>query len=44
MGHDWDHGVPGSPYWQAIMRVCKPGALLLAFGGTRTYHRLCLRD
>ena len=23
------------------MRVCKPGALLLAFGGTRTYHRLC---
>ena len=40
MGHDWDHGVPGVPYWQAIMRVCKPGALLLAFGGTRTYHRL----
>jgi site-specific DNA-methyltransferase (adenine-specific) len=40
MGHDWDHGVPGVPYWQAIIRVCKPGALLLAFGGTRTYHRL----
>ncbi len=40
MGKDWDHGVPGVPYWQAIMRVCKPGALLLAFGGTRTYHRL----
>ena len=41
MGKGWDHGVPGVPYWQTIMRVCKPGALLLAFGGTRTYHRLC---
>ena len=40
MGHEWDHGVPGVPYWQAIQRVCKPGALMLAFGGTRTYHRL----
>ena len=36
----WDHDVPGQPYWRAIARVCKPGALLLAFGGTRTYHRL----
>jgi site-specific DNA-methyltransferase (adenine-specific) len=40
MGKGWDHGVPGPLYWQAIARVCKPGALLLAFGGTRTYHRL----
>jgi site-specific DNA-methyltransferase (adenine-specific) len=40
MGHEWDHGVPGIPYWEAIQRVCKPGALMLAFGGTRTYHRL----
>jgi site-specific DNA-methyltransferase (adenine-specific) len=40
MGHEWDHGVPGVPYWDAIQRVCKPGALMLAFGGTRTYHRL----
>ena len=40
MGHEWDHGVPGVPYWEAIQRVCKPGALMLAFGGTRTYHRL----
>ncbi len=37
---DWDHEVPGPEYWRTIARVCKPGALLLAFGGTRTYHRL----
>jgi ribosomal protein L11 methylase PrmA len=40
MGRAWDHGVPGVPYWQAVYRVLKPGAWLLAFGGTRTYHRL----
>jgi len=40
MGKDWDHEVPGPKYWQAIARVCKPGALLMAFGGARTYHRL----
>ena len=40
MEKGWDHDVPGPAYWQAIARVCKPGALLLAFGGTRTYHRL----
>lgn len=40
MGKDWDHGVPGVRYWKAILRVAKPGATLLAFGGTRTHHRL----
>jgi len=40
MGRDWDHGVPGVPFWQAALRVAKPGAFLLAFGGTRTWHRL----
>lgn len=40
MQSTWDHGVPGVPFWQAVMRVLKPGAMLLAFGGTRTYHRL----
>ena len=39
MEKGWDHDVPGAEYWQAIDRVSKPGALLLAFGGTRTYHR-----
>ena len=40
MGREWDHGVPGLSFWQTFLRVCKPGALVLAFGGTRTYHRL----
>jgi len=40
MGKAWDHGVPGVPFWEAALRVAKPGATLLAFGGTRTHHRL----
>ena len=40
MGRSWDHAVPGPDYWEAALRVAKPGAALLAFGGPRTYHRL----
>lgn len=40
MGKAWDHGVPGVPFWIEANRVAKPGAYLLAFGGTRTFHRL----
>lgn len=40
MGREWDHGVPGRPFWEAVHRVAKPGAHLVAFGGTRTFHRL----
>ncbi len=40
MGKGWDHGVPGDEFWTEALRVAKPGAHLLAFGGTRTYHRL----
>lgn len=40
MGRDWDHGVPGPAFWTEALRVAKPGAHLVAFGGTRTYHRL----
>ena len=40
MGKDWDHGVPGVHFWEEALRVAKPGAHLIAFGGTRTYHRL----
>lgn len=42
MGKDWDHGVPGVAFWEAALRVAKPGAHLLAFGGTRTFHRLAV--
>ncbi len=40
MGKEWDHGVPGVPFWEQAFRVTKPGGTLLAFGGTRTHHRL----
>jgi site-specific DNA-methyltransferase (adenine-specific) len=40
MGKGWDKGVPGEEFWREILRVAKPGAHLLAFGGTRTFHRL----
>jgi site-specific DNA-methyltransferase (adenine-specific) len=40
MGKGWDRGVPGAEFWQEALRVAKPGAHLLAFGGTRTFHRL----
>lgn len=40
MGKEWDHGVPSSLYWAEALRVAKPGAHLLSFGGTRTFHRL----
>jgi len=40
MGKGWDGQVPGPEYWRECLRVAKPGAHLLAFGGTRTAHRL----
>jgi len=40
MGKAWDHGVPGVDVWAEVLRVCRPGAHLLAFGGSRTFHRL----
>ena len=42
MGKEWDHGVPGVHFWQEALRVAKPGAMMLAFGGTRTFHRLAV--
>ena len=40
MGKEWDGSIPGVEIWKECLRVAKPGAMLLAFGGTRTYHRL----
>lgn len=42
MGKAWDaSGVAFDPEtWRQVFRVLKPGAHLLAFGGTRTYHRM----
>jgi len=40
MGKKWDVGVPAKEVFEECLRVLKPGGYLLAFGGTRTYHRL----
>jgi len=40
MGKHWDHGVPAVEFWREMLRVAKPSAYLLAFGGTRTVHRI----
>lgn len=39
MGSGWDHAVPCVDFWSVIQSVCLPGSYMLAFGGTRTYHR-----
>lgn len=40
MGKGWDKVLPSINIWKECLRISKPGAMLLAFGGTRTYHRL----
>lgn len=42
MGKAWDRsGVAFDPAtWTEVLRVLKPGGHLLAFGGSRTYHRM----
>lgn len=40
MGVKWDRGIPGVEFWSEMLRIAKPGASLMAFGGTRTWHRL----
>lgn len=42
MGKAWDNGDTAfdPTFWTEALRVLKPGGHILAFGGTRTYHRL----
>jgi site-specific DNA-methyltransferase (adenine-specific) len=42
MGKRWDEsGIAfNQEFWEEVYRVLKPGAHLLAFGGTRTHHRM----
>jgi site-specific DNA-methyltransferase (adenine-specific) len=42
MGKSWDNtGIANNPeLWKEYLRVLKPGGHLLAFSGTRTYHRM----
>ena len=43
MGKHWDYDVPDVEVWQECLRVLKPGGHLLAFAGTRTFHRMAVR-
>ena len=42
MGKSWDStGIAFNvELWTELLRICKPGAHLLAFSGSRTYHRM----
>lgn len=42
MGREWDALPPGEEWARECLRVLKPGGHLLAFGGTRTWHRLAV--
>ena len=42
MGKKWDYDVPSIELWKEVFRVMKPGAFLLSFAGTRTYHRMAV--
>lgn len=39
MNKGWDYDVPKAEIWKEVFRVLKPGGHLLAFFGSRTYHR-----
>ena len=38
MSKTWDHAVPGVEYWSRFLDIAKPGAYLVAFGGTRCWQ------
>jgi DNA modification methylase len=42
MAKKWDSGETAFSveFWGQVLRVLKPGAHIVAFGGTRSYHRL----
>lgn len=43
MNKKWDYDVPSQDIWEECIRVLKPGGHLLAFAGSRTYHRMAVR-
>ncbi|MCB5201683.1 site-specific DNA-methyltransferase [Neorhizobium sp. T786] len=44
MGKHWDTGETAFAveFWQEVFRVLKPGGFVVAFSGTRTYHRMAV--
>ena len=43
MGNEWDAtGIAfDMKFWEIVHRKLKPGGVVKAFGGTRTYHKMC---
>lgn len=44
MGKQWDNGDTAfaATFWAEVLRVLKPGGHVVAFSGTRTYHRMAV--
>lgn len=42
MGKKWDSLPPGEEWERECLRILKPGGHLIAFGGSRTWHRLAV--
>ncbi|MBZ9888101.1 site-specific DNA-methyltransferase [Mesorhizobium sp. BR1-1-3] len=44
MGKQWDTGETAfaETFWREVLRVLKPGGHVVAFSGTRTYHRMAV--
>lgn len=44
MGKQWDTGETAfaAEFWAEVLRVLKPGGHVVAFSGTRTYHRMAV--
>ena len=44
MGQTWDGGdiAFNKDFWKEVLRVMKPGAVLLSFAATRNYHRMAV--
>ncbi len=43
MGKGWDYQVPQAALWAEVLRVLKPGAALISFSASRTYHRMAVQ-
>lgn len=41
-GLKWDYSLPYIGVFKELLRVIKPGGIMLIFGGTRTFHRLAV--
>jgi DNA modification methylase len=42
MNRSWDQNLPTSGTFAKLLRVAKPGAHLLCFGGTKLFHRMAI--